>query len=77
MPRQTDEVRKASVVRVQSFVKYVARVLPAHVDPDHAPMIAGALVGTLQIARTLGRAGKGRAMLAKAREALLAQYDSN
>ncbi len=77
MPRQTDEVRKASVVRVQSFVKYVSKVLPAQVDPALGPMIAGTLVGTLQIARTLGSAEKGRAMLAKAREALLAQYDSN
>jgi TetR/AcrR family transcriptional regulator, transcriptional repressor for nem operon len=75
MPRQSDDVRRVSVGRVQSFVKYVAKVLPAHVDADEAPMIAGTLVGTLQIARAIGSPEKGKAMLARARETLLAQYD--
>jgi hypothetical protein len=38
-------------------------------------VIAGTLVGTLQLARTLGVNAQGKALLAAARNALLAQYD--
>jgi hypothetical protein len=34
------------------------------------------MVGTLQLARTLGPNAQGKAMLAAARAALLAQYDT-
>ena len=36
--------------------------------------IAGSLVGSLQLARTLGANAQGKAMLSAARNALLAQY---
>jgi hypothetical protein len=38
-------------------------------------VIASTLVGTLQLARALGANAQGKAMLAAARDALLAQYD--
>ena len=75
MPRQSGDVRKASTARVQSFVRYVGKVLPQHVAPDLAPMIAGTLVGTLQIARSMGNTPKSRSLLASARQSLLAQYE--
>ena len=75
MPRQADEVAEAARARVLGLVDLVRRNLPERVDPAQAQVIAATLVGTIQLARTLG--GKaGRAWLANARETLLQRYVS-
>ena len=72
MPRQSTELREASVRRVQSLVERVRRALPDPRDKDRAMVIASTMVGALQLARVLGANAKGKALLAAAREALLA-----
>ena len=75
MPRQSDLVREASAQRVRRLVDRVNAALPeAH--RASASVVAGTLVGSLQIARALGNTAEGRAMLAGARQALLLQYDT-
>jgi hypothetical protein len=39
-------------------------------------VVAGTLVGTLQLARALGANADGRALLSAARKALVQQYDT-
>jgi hypothetical protein len=39
-------------------------------------VVAGTLVGTLQLARALGANAEGRALLSAARKALVQQYDT-
>ncbi|MEF7612429.1 TetR/AcrR family transcriptional regulator [Aquincola sp. MAHUQ-54] len=75
MPRQAPEVQEASVARVQKLVERVRAALPPGVPEDRAPVIAGTLVGSLQIARALGDNARGRAVLAAARKALIADHD--
>ena len=77
MPRQAPDVRRASSERVQALVRYVARCLPASVPAEQAGVVAATLVGSLQIARSIGSLDDGKAVLATARRALLAQYDLN
>ena len=75
MARQSEEVASAARARVLGLVDLVRRSLPAGIDPAQAQMIAATMVGTLQLARTLG--GKaGKAWLANARTTLIKQYDS-
>ena len=74
MPRQSQMVREASVVRVQRLISAVRTALP----PKHraaASAVTGTLVGSLQLARVLGDNAEGRAVLSSARNALLRQYD--
>jgi AcrR family transcriptional regulator len=75
MPRQGAEVREASAARVRSLVAYVERSLPVSVPAERAGVIAATLVGSLQLARAIGDADRGRRLLADARQALLDQYD--
>ncbi|HEY4067427.1 MAG TPA: TetR/AcrR family transcriptional regulator [Burkholderiaceae bacterium] len=75
MARQPPELLALSAERVRRLVALIEQVLPQDADRSRAPMIAGTLVGTLQLARTLGANAQGKAMLAAARDALLAQYD--
>jgi len=75
MPRQAPEVRKASSERVRSLVRYVGRCLSPGVPPEQAGVIAATLVGSLQIARSIGSVARGKAVLAAARATLIAQYD--
>lgn len=75
MPRQAPEVRAAAAASVKSLLTSVAQALPAG-QADAAPAVAGQLVGTLQLARTLGDNRAGRALLAAARRDLLARYDA-
>lgn len=75
MPRQAPEVRAAAAASVKSLLASVAQALPAG-QADAAPAVAGQLVGTLQLARTLGDNRAGRALLAAARRDLLARYDA-
>jgi hypothetical protein len=39
-------------------------------------LIAGTLVGSLQLARVLGNNAEGRALLSAARNSLISRYDS-
>jgi AcrR family transcriptional regulator len=76
IPRQAPEVRAAAAQRVRSLIARVQAALPAGAPTDSAAVIAGELVGTLQLARALGDNAEGRAMLAAARRHLLAQHDA-
>ncbi|WP_114973969.1 TetR/AcrR family transcriptional regulator [Rhodoferax ferrireducens] len=75
MPRQSPTLLAPSVDRVRSLIEMVQHALPEGGTPEQAMVIAGTLVGTLQLARTLGANAQGKAMLAAARSALLSQYD--
>jgi AcrR family transcriptional regulator len=74
MPRQSPAVREASSLRVQRLIAAVRGALPAASRPA-AGVVAGSLVGTLQLARALGDNAEGRALLAAARKALIHQHD--
>ncbi|WP_035604797.1 TetR/AcrR family transcriptional regulator [Hylemonella gracilis] len=77
MPRQADALREAAVARVRELVADVRKVLPASQPEEAAGVIAGQLIGALQIARTLGPNAQGRKHLAVARRFLLAQFEPN
>lgn len=74
IPRQSAAVRDALVQRVQGLIAAVHAVLPVP-SQAAASLVASTLVGSLQLARALGDNPEGRAVLAAARQALLAQYD--
>jgi TetR/AcrR family transcriptional repressor of nem operon len=74
MPRQSDAVREASAARVRRLVAGVQATLP-HASRATASVVAGTLVGTLQLARALGDTADGRALLSAARKALVQQHD--
>ena len=75
MPRQSAAVRDASAARVKRLVTAVRSTLP-HVSPAAASVVAGTLVGTLQLARALGPNAEGRAVLSAGRKALIDQHDT-
>ena len=75
MPRQADAVREASAARVRGLVTTVRSALPP-AERAAASVVAGTLVGTLQLARAMGAGGEGRAVLAAARKSLLQRYDT-
>jgi len=75
MPRQSEAVRKASAERVQRLIAGVRAALP-HAPRAMANVVAGTLVGSLQLARALGDNAEGRAVLAAARKSLIQQYDA-
>jgi TetR/AcrR family transcriptional regulator, transcriptional repressor for nem operon len=77
MPRQSDAVRAAGAARVQSLTSAIAAALPPEEPAESAGIVAGQLVGALQLARALGDNAKGRRHLAAARKFLLAQFDSS
>ena len=74
MPRQSESVRAASTARVQRLIAGVRATLPA-APRATASVVAGTLVGTLQLARALGDNAEGRAMLSAVRKSLITQYD--
>jgi hypothetical protein len=76
MPRQSPELLAPAVERVRKLIAMVQRALPEGGTKEQAMVIAGTMVGTLQLARTLGANAQGKTMLAAARDALLAQYDT-
>jgi len=76
MPRQSPALLAPAVERVRKLIAVVRRALPAGGSKEQAMVIAATMVGTLQLARTLGPNAQGKAMLAAARAALLAQYDT-
>ncbi len=75
MPRQSPAVCDASAAQVQCLISAVRGSLPEASRPE-AGVVAGTLVGTLQLARALGGRAAGRAVLAAARRALIRQYDT-
>jgi len=75
MPRQSLAVRQASALRVARLIETVRETLP-RASRSTATVVAGTMVGTLQLARALGDNEEGRAALAAARESLLLQYDN-
>jgi len=74
MPRQSETVREASTARVQRLIAAVRSTLPA-APRATASVVAGTLVGSLQLARALGDNADGRAMLSAVRKSLIQQYD--
>jgi TetR/AcrR family transcriptional repressor of nem operon len=76
LPRQVPQVREAGAQRVRSLLAFVGEALGASHPPEAAGLVTAQLVGTLQLARALGDNANGRAMLAAARQSLLAQYDA-
>ena len=77
MPRQSAALRAPSVERVRQLIALVQRALPEGGTKEQAMVIAGTLVGSLQLARTLGANAQGKALLAASRDALLAQHDTD
>jgi hypothetical protein len=74
MPRQSEIVREVSAVWVQRLIAFVRSTLPA-APRATASVVAGTLVGSLQLARALGSNAEGRAVLSAARKSLVQQYD--
>lgn len=74
MPRQSKAVRKASAKGVQQLIAVVHSTLPSISDAT-AATISGTLVGSLQMARTIGDNAAGRALLAAVRSSLIAEHD--
>jgi TetR/AcrR family transcriptional repressor of nem operon len=74
MPRQSEIVREASAVCVQRLIAAVRSTLPG-MPRATASVVAGTLVGSLQLARALGDNTEGRAVLSAVRKSLIQQYD--
>jgi AcrR family transcriptional regulator len=75
MPRQAPGLLAPSAARVRKLVDTVRRALPEGGTQEQAMAIASAMVGGLQLARALGAGAEAKALLAAARDGLLAQYD--
>ncbi|MEY2683891.1 MAG: hypothetical protein RJA09_1035 [Pseudomonadota bacterium] len=73
MARQGDAVRAEARRQVRALVALVAEALPAGTAPAEAGVVTATMVGSLQLARTLGGAA-GRALLAQTREALVQRH---
>lgn len=74
MARQSGAVREASARRVDRLIAAVRDALPA-APRATAMVVAGTMVGSLQLARALGDNAEGHAVLAAARKALIQQHD--
>jgi TetR/AcrR family transcriptional repressor of nem operon len=74
MPRQSQSVRAASAVGVERLIAAVRAMLP-EARRAAASVVAGTLVGSLQLARALGDNAEGRAVLSAARKTLIREYD--
>jgi TetR/AcrR family transcriptional repressor of nem operon len=75
MPRFQAALREASCGRVLALIALAEQSLPAGRGRECAVVIAGAMVGAMQMARVLGEENAGGAVLKSCREALIAQYD--
>lgn len=73
MTRQGDAVQLEARRRVNDLVEFVRAALPEGAERGQAELITATLVGTLQLARTLGGTA-GRALLAQTREALILRH---
>lgn len=68
--RQDEAIRGEAARRVADLTELVRSTLPAAADPAQAELLTATLVGTLQLARTLGGEA-GRDLLARTRKALI------
>ena len=75
MARQAGDVRAASAQRVDRLIGAVRNTLPGATRAT-ASVIAGTLVGSLQLGRALGDNAEGCAVLTAARKALIQQHDA-
>ena len=75
VPRQSPEVQEATAQRVRSLLAMVRSALPPDEPAASMAVIAGQLVGALQLARALGDRAQGQALLKATRQSLLAHYD--
>ena len=75
MPRQSGALQEASSAGVRRLIARVQSTLP-HASRSTASVVAGTLVGTLQLARAMGANAEARAILSAARKALLQQYET-
>ncbi|RTL46393.1 MAG: TetR/AcrR family transcriptional regulator [Burkholderiales bacterium] len=76
MPLQPEAVIEASKSAVASLQRLVRSTLPEPQAPDAAWAVTSALIGAMQLARTLGDNEAGRAVLAAARQQLIQQFDA-
>ena len=76
MPRQSPALLAPAAERVRKLIALVQRALPKSGSKEQAMVVVSTMVGSLQLARTLGANAQGKAVLAAARSALLAQYDT-
>ena len=76
MPRQSPALLAPAAERVRKLIALVQRALPEGGSKEQAMVVVSTMVGSLQLARTLGANAQGKAVLAAARSALLAQYDT-
>lgn len=75
LPRQSEAVRAAGAARIASLTAAVQAALAPEHTAETAGIVAAQLVGSLQIARTLGDNARGRRQLAASRRFLLEQFD--
>lgn len=75
MHRQNPELLEQSADRVRGLIHMVQQALNSNGSQAEAMVIASTLVGALQLARVFGDNAQGKALLASARRALLAQYE--
>lgn len=75
MPRQEDPVRDEARRRVAALVALVRATLPPDAARGQAEVATAAMVGALQLARTLGGTA-GRELLARTRDALVERFAS-
>jgi TetR/AcrR family transcriptional regulator, transcriptional repressor for nem operon len=76
MPRQSASVRDVSAEFVRRLISTVRSALPKE-HRAAATAIAGALVGSLQLARALGNTPAGLAALSAARRTLIQQFEES
>ena len=76
MPRQSRPVAQAAARRVRSLIAAIGGVLPRAASKDAAVVIAGQLVGALQLARAMGDNAEGKTVLTATRRMLLEQFDA-
>jgi AcrR family transcriptional regulator len=76
IPRQSRAVGQAAAQRVRGLIAAVHNALPPAAPKDAAAIIAGQLVGALQLGRALGDNAEGKAVLASTRRTLLERYDA-
>ncbi len=77
VPRQSDELRAATLDRINSLIANIRQALPEGHAKDQALVIASTMIGALQIGRAVGNNAHGKAVLAAARTSLLTTYDTN
>ena len=74
MTRQSDAVRAEACRRVEALMALVQASLPEPADAGQAQQVTAAMVGALQLARTLGGQA-GRELLAHTRQALIERHE--